>query len=141
MFTDDGLYTFEDEGRKLVVSEILEANLGVYKCVGEDNEVIREFEVDASFKLRNLPKSISVDDGSPVLIECKAKVVSNPLKCVSDFAVSHIVTFQPVEDVVFRWFTLPESWETDPAQLRKELCAKGSKCSSDDLQAEVNCQS
>lgn len=75
-FIDDGIYKLEDDGQKLVLSNIQEANLGLYKCVGEDDEVIREFEVDSSFKLRSLPKSISVDDGSKAVIECKAKTVS-----------------------------------------------------------------
>ena len=59
-----------------MLSNIQEAGLGLYKCVGEDDEVIREFDVDSSFKLRGLPKSISVDDGTKAVIECKAKTVS-----------------------------------------------------------------
>ena len=73
---DDGIYKLEDDGQKLVLSNIQEANLGLYKCVGEDDEVIKEFDVDASFKLRGLQKSISVDDGTKAVIECKAKTVS-----------------------------------------------------------------
>ena len=73
---DDGIYKLEDDGQKLKLSNIQEVNLGLYKCVGEDDEVIREFEVVASFKLRSLPKSISVDDGTPAVIECIAKTVS-----------------------------------------------------------------
>ena len=65
-----------DDGKKLVVSNIQEASLGVYKCVGEDGELIKAFEVDSNFKLRSLPKSISIDDGSKAVIECKAKTVS-----------------------------------------------------------------
>ena len=73
---DDGIYKLEDDGQKLVLSNIQEANLGLYKCVGENDEVIKEFDVDASFKLRGLQKSISVDDGTKAVIECKAKTVS-----------------------------------------------------------------
>jgi len=117
--TDDGPYKLSDEGKKLVLSNIQEASLGVYKCVGEDEEVIKAFEVDSSFKLRSLPKSISIDDGTKAVIECKAKTTA--------------------EEVTFRWFTMPEDWETNPNYVSpKLLCAKGSECSSsDDLQPEA----
>jgi len=117
--TDDGIYKLEDDGQKLKLSNIQEVNLGLYKCVGEDDEVIREFEVVASFKLRSLPKSISVDDGTPAVIECIAKTAA--------------------DDVIFKWFTIPEDFETNPSYVSpKPLCAKGSTCfSADDVQPEA----
>ena len=92
-FTDDGTYKLENDGKQLVLSNIQEASLGLYKCVGEDDEVIREFEVDSSFKLRGLPKSISVDDGTKAVIECKAKTVRSFNCLMLELVILHISLF------------------------------------------------
>ena len=94
---DDGTYKFENDGKQLVLTNIQEASLGLYKCVGEDDEVIREFEVDSSFKLRGLPKSISVDDGTKAVIECKAKTVSSFNCLILELVnTSHCTAFRPM---------------------------------------------
>ena len=93
MLIDDGTYKFENDGKQLVLSNIQEANLGLYKCVGEDDAVIREFEVDSSFKLRGLPKSISVDDGTKAVIECKAKTVKSFNCLMLELVILHISLF------------------------------------------------
>ena len=96
-FTDDGTYKFEDDRKQLVLSNIQETSLGLYKCVGEDDEVIREFDVDSSFKLRGLPKSISVDDGTKAVIECKAKTVSSFNCLILELVnTSHCTAFRPM---------------------------------------------
>ena len=97
MLIDDGTYKFENDGKQLVLTNIQEASLGLYKCVGEDDEVIREFEVDSSFKLRGLPKSISVDDGTKAVIECKAKTVSSFNCLILELVnTSHCTAFRPL---------------------------------------------
>ena len=118
----------DDRGKKLKLTDIQEPRLGLYKCLGEDDELIKEFDVDSSFKLKSLPNSISVDDGTKAVIECKAKTVR--YKCFIT-KVFTLICLQVADDVTFNWFTIPEDWETNPNYVKpKPLCAKGSECSA-----------
>ena len=70
---DESHFALNDDLRKLTVSDVQEGQIGVYKCLTEDGSVIKSFEIDSSFRVKKLPKSISVDDGASVEIECGLK--------------------------------------------------------------------
>ena len=77
MFVLDDHYDLDDDRRTLTITDIQEPQNGVYKCVTEENKVVKTFDVDSKFKLKKLPKSQSVDDGTPTEIECSLKAVSS----------------------------------------------------------------
>ena len=78
-FVPDDHYELTDDERKLTIVDIQEPQNGVYKCLTEDNTVIKTFDVDSKFKLNKLAKSQSVDDGVPTEIECSLKSVSDKI--------------------------------------------------------------
>jgi len=114
---DDDHYELTDDERKLTIVDIQEPQNGVYKCLTEDNTVIKTFDVDSKFKLNKLAKSQSVDDGVPTEIECSLKSEG--------------------QDVVFNWFSIPEGADPNNANVeRTKICSKGSSCSADGGKAE-----
>jgi len=95
---------FSVEGNKLVILEVQQENLGVYRCFDEDKEEVESFLIDISLKLRKLPKSISIDEGSSTEQDMKCSMISSG------------------QEVVFKWFTRPEA-ETNK-DLMTPLCSK-----------------
>ena len=68
-FFSDDEDNYEIEDKKLSISDIGEAQLGVYSCEYE-GRVIRSFHLDTSLKIRKFPKSVSVNDGLPKDLLC-----------------------------------------------------------------------
>jgi len=95
---------FTMEGNKLVILEVQQENLGIYRCFDEDKEEVESFLIDISLKLRKLPKSISIDEGSSTEQDMKCSMISSG------------------QEVVFKWFTRPEA-ETNK-DLMTPLCSK-----------------
>ena len=62
---------FKLDGSKLVLLSVQEENLGLYRCSDAD-QTLKTFEVGISFKLKKMPKSFSIDEGSST---------ENDLKC------------------------------------------------------------
>jgi len=116
---DEENYIFSSEDlKKLTVQDIQQEHIGIYKCLSGDDTVIKTFELDSNFKVKKLPKSISVDDGTPeVEIECSLRAAI------------------PGQDVEFIWYTLAEDAK-DPSS-RSKLCTKGTECSDAGAQAEA----
>jgi len=92
------------EESKLIIMDIKQDDLGFYSCYDSDDELLKKFEVDISVRLRKLPKSISIDQGSDLRDELECTLTSAG------------------QEVVFRWFTKPEGNPDDSAQ--KPLCVK-----------------
>jgi len=87
---DDKVYKIAES--KLVILSVQEDNLGNYKCKNEDDETLMVFEVSITFKLRKMPKSISIDEGSPAEINCSLHSSG--------------------QEVIFKWFSKPEYGES-----------------------------
>ena len=137
-FVPDDHYELTDDERKLTIVDIQEPQNGVYKCLTEDNTVIKTFDVDSKFKLNKLAKSQSVDDGVPTEIECSLKSVSDKIVIKSWRKSKSITSFQEGQDVVFNWFSIPEGADPNNANVeRTKICSKGSSCSADGGKAEV----
>merc|ERR1719158_2826755 len=92
------------EANKLVILEVEQDDLGVYRCFNEDKEEVERFQLDISLKLKKLPKSISIDEGSSTEQDMKCSMISSG------------------QEVVFKWFTRPEA-ETNK-DLMTPLCSK-----------------
>lgn len=97
---------FTTEANKLVILDVQQEDLGIYRCFDEENEEVESFIVDISLKLRKLPKSISIDEGSSTEQDMKCSMISSG------------------QEVVFKWFTRPEA-ETNK-DLMTPLCSKTS---------------
>ena len=57
-----------------MLADIQDQQLGFYRC-SQDGVLLNTFQLDISFKLRRLPKSVSVDEGSPVQLDCVLNTV------------------------------------------------------------------
>jgi len=115
---DEEHYVFSSEDmKKLIVQDIQNEHIGLYKCMSGDDTVIKTFELDSNFKVKKLPKSISVDDGTPdVEIACSLRAAA------------------PGQDIEFHWYTLAEDGKEGS---RSKLCTKGTECSESGAQAEA----
>jgi len=111
---DDEIYKIE--GSKLILLKVREEDLGVYRC-SDDEDVLITFELGLSFRLKSLPKSISIDEGSST---------EEDLKCSLHSAG---------QSVKFKWFSRPEN---DPEGARTPVCIKTSETDcSQPMEAEA----
>jgi len=109
---EDDEDNYEIEDKKLSISDIGEAQLGVYSCEYE-GRVIRSFHLDTSLKIRKFPKSVSVNDGLPKDLLCTLN--------------SH-----DDQEVEFSWFRAEEG--DTGGQSREMLCnLEGSNCPAPDV--------
>jgi hypothetical protein len=90
------------------------------RCFDSEGEELRRFKLDISVKLKMLPASVSVDEGS-------STDPARDLRCVM-----HSKDLE----VDFKWFTRPEGREADEAEMAP-FCTKteDSDCSTPDAQA------
>jgi len=102
---------YKMEENKLVISDVQQADLGIYRCFNEEKEDLQSFQVDISLKLKRLPKSVSIDEGSSTEDDIKCSMISSG------------------QEVVFKWFTRPE--EEKNSSIITPICAKSvdSDCS------------
>eukprot|EP00092_Neocalanus_flemingeri_P078701 GFUD01097943.1.p1 GENE.GFUD01097943.1~~GFUD01097943.1.p1 ORF type:complete len:304 (+),score=80.61 GFUD01097943.1:49-960(+) len=103
---EENLYKID--GSKLVLLNVQEEHLGFYQCSSKDDTLIR-FELDISFKLKRMPLSVSIDEGSSTELKCSLH--SSGL------------------EVVFKWFSKPE-FESEEGSERTLICSKPD-CSTD----------
>jgi len=108
---------FEMDGLKLKIKNVAEENLGIYRCYNSEKEEMGSFQVDMSIRLKQMPKSISIDEGSSTVDDLKCSVMSAG------------------QEVDFKWFSRPEA-ETD-LTIMNPICSKSadSDCSVPDAQA------
>jgi len=107
---------FKLDGSKLVLLSVQEENLGLYRCSDAD-QTLKTFEVGISFKLKKMPKSFSIDEGSST---------ENDLKCS---------LHSSGQEVVFKWFSRAEEEDSE----RTLICSKSSEtdCSQHNIVAEA----
>jgi len=107
---------FELKNDKVHIKNVKEENLGIYRCYNEENEVLQSFQVDISVRLKKLPKSISIDEGSSTENDLKCSMISSG------------------QEVVFKWFSRPEGEEDETKNTL--ICSKteDSDCSVPDAQ-------
>jgi hypothetical protein len=98
---------YEMEGKSLVVKDVQEEDLGVYRCYEEDEEVAA-FLLDISVRLKEFPPSFSIDEGSSTDPE-------KNLKCE---------VFTADQEIEFKWFSRPEDAEDDCKDCEEEVCAQ-----------------
>jgi len=96
---------FEMEGNNLVVKNVQEKDLGVYRCY-EDGEEVAAFLLDISVRLKQFPPSFSIDEGS-------STDPDKNLKCE---------VFTADQEIEFKWFSRPED-ETDKTVMNL-VCAE-----------------
>jgi len=85
---------YEVEGNRLVVKNVQEEDLGVYRCY-EENEEIAAYLLDISVRVKKFPPSFSIDEGSSTDPE-------KNLKCE---------VFTADQEIEFKWFSRPEDEE------------------------------
>jgi len=98
---------YKIDGSKLVILSVQEEHLGTYKCSTEDETLI-SFELDISFKLKKMAPSISIDEGSSTEEDLKCSLHSSG------------------QEVVFKWFSKPETEDSGEKNERTLICAKSS---------------
>lgn len=105
------------DGVKLIIKNVQEENLGVYRCFASEAEELESYLVDISLKLKKLPKSISIDEGSSTMEDLKCIMISSG------------------QEVDFKWYSRPEG-EEDKSKMTP-ICSKtaDSDCSTPDAQA------
>jgi len=108
---------YELAGSKLTILNLEHDNLGFYTCFDEDDEAIARFEVDTTLKLKKLPKSISIDQGSST---------NDDLKCSVAGSGSY--------DVVFTWYSRGEEESADKNTV---ICIKSENSDCNVPQAEA----
>ena len=89
--------------KKLTVQDIQQEHIGIYKCLSGDDTVIKTFELDSNFKVKKLPKSISVDDGTPeVEIECSLRAVKNNFIDNGGVFMEYYIPYRPDKSLIPR---------------------------------------
>jgi len=98
---------YKIDGSKLVLLNVQEEHLGFYKCStkDDDHETLISFEVDISFKLKKMAKSISIDEGSSTELKCSLHSSG--------------------QEVIFKWFSKPE-YDSEEESERTLICSKSS---------------
>lgn len=106
---------YEMTGELLKIDDVQESELGVYSCYNDEGTKMKSFKLDVSVKLRHLPLSISIDEGSKAVIRC------------------HIDASD--QDIRIDWYSRPEG-EEDTTVLNT-VCAKTeeSDCTVPEAQA------
>jgi len=102
---------FKIDGSKLAILSVQEEHLGTYKC-SSDDEILISFELDISFRLKKMAPSISIDEGSSTEEDLKCSLHSSG------------------QEVVFKWFSKPETENSGEKNERTLICAKSSDCST-----------
>ena len=72
---DTDHYSINADDNKLKLQDIQESQLGIYQCMDENGDMIKEFDVDGNFRIKKMPKSVPIDDGSKAELTCSLKVV------------------------------------------------------------------
>jgi hypothetical protein len=98
---------YEMEGKRLVVKNVQEEDLGVYRCY-EEHEEVAAFLLEISVRLKQFPPSFSIDEGSSTDLE-------KNLKCE---------VFTADQEIEFKWFSRPEDAEDDCKDCEEEVCAQ-----------------
>jgi len=96
---------YEMEGNTLVVKNVQEEDLGVYRCYEEDEE-IAAFLLDTSVRVKKFPPSFSIDEGSSTDPE-------KNLKCE---------VFTADQEIEFKWFSRPE--DEEDKTVMNPVCAQ-----------------
>lgn len=95
------------DGSNLKIKAVTEEDLGPYTCNLLD-KVVKEYDVDVSFRLKKMPLSVSVDQGSSTQDDIKCTIVGET-------------------DVIFRWFIQPE--DSEDSSARTAVCGiEGAHC-------------
>jgi len=119
---DDSIKEVEDkyqlDGNKLTVLDIVQEDLGFYTCFDEENAAIARYEVDITLRLKKVPKSKSIDQGSSTGDDLKCSVLGAG------------------QDVVFKWFSRAEE-ERDDKTKNVPICIKSEDADCNVPQAEA----
>lgn len=113
-------FVVAEQGAELKIKAVEEENLGTYKCFNSEGEELKRFKLDISVNLKELPPSVSIDEGG-------STDPTRDLRCTM-----HSKDLE----VDFKWFTRPEGKEADEAEMAP-FCTKteDSDCSAPDAQA------
>jgi len=97
---------YKIDGSNLIVKDVQEEDLGVYRC-SEDGEEIAAFHLDISVRVKKFPPSFSIDEGS-------STDPKKSLKCE---------VFSADQEIQFKWFSRPED-EDSTSKTLNPVCAQ-----------------